>query len=47
MQVALEHWTKVRETELTMGPKPGGGGSSTGEKPSGGGGLTGETSDRT
>ena len=47
MQVALKHWTKVCETELTMGPKPGGGGSLTGAKPGGGDGLTGETSDGT
>ena len=31
MQVALEHWTKVCDTELTKGPKPSGRGGSTGE----------------
>merc|ERR1711989_263175 len=30
IKVAPEHWTKVRETVLTMGPKPSGGDGSTG-----------------
>ena len=30
MQVALNHWSKVQETELTIGPKPSGSGSTTG-----------------
>ena len=35
MQVALEHWSKVHETELTLGPNSIGGGGSTGETPDG------------
>ena len=35
MQVALDHWSKVQETELTMGPKQGNGGNkNTNETPS-------------
>ena len=35
MQVALDHWSKVRETELTMGPKQSNGGNNkTDETPS-------------
>ena len=33
MQVALEHWSKVRETELTLGPNSIGSGSSRVETP--------------
>ena len=31
MQVALDHWSKVRETKLTIGPKQGCGSNNTGE----------------